>query len=186
VKELDALAAAIGTLGPILELDRRWFSGEHGSVEEAKALRAEIQEVLDQPRCAYDDAALELYRALTPGDRGLIGEEERRLVRPYVARSPFLAREEGSEERLRSGLCLLALELPDHYDYRDVMVSLAPHRVVADEIGADASAVFTEAAEFAGPGVADTIRAFGDRETSLGAFGWGRVETQHGERFHVF
>jgi hypothetical protein len=58
--------------------------------------------------------------------------------------------------------------------------------VVADEIGADASAVFTEAAEFAGPGVADTIRAFGDRETSLGAFGWRRVETQHGERFHVF
>jgi len=186
VRELEALAAAIGTLGPILELDRRWYAGEPGSVEETKALRAEIQEVLDRPRCAYDEAALALYRAVSPADRALIGEKERRMLRPYVARSPFLAVEEGSEERLRSGLCLLALELPDHYDYRDVMISLAPHRVAADEIGADAAAVFAEAAGFAGPGVAATIRGFGERETGLGAFGWKRVQTEHGERFHVF
>jgi hypothetical protein len=66
------------------------------------------------------------------------------------------------------------------------MVSLVPHRVVADEIGADATAAFADAATFAGPGVAETIREFGERETSLAAFGWRRVETQHGERFHVF
>jgi len=66
------------------------------------------------------------------------------------------------------------------------MVSLAPHRVVADEIGADAPAAFAKAAAFAGHGVADTIREFGGRETSLGAFGWRRVETPHGTRFRVF
>jgi hypothetical protein len=185
LNELAALAAAIETLGPILELERRWRSNP-STVEEAKAIRTEIQAVLDRPRCPYDDAALALYRALSPADRGLFGEEQRSLIRPYVARSPWLALEEGSDERLRSGLCLLAVELPDRYDYRDVMISLAPHRVVADEIDADAVAVFAEAAEFAGPGVADTIRAFGERETSLGAFGWRRVETQHGERFHLF
>jgi len=92
VKELEALAAAIATLGPILELDQRWR--HPGSVEEAKAIRAEIQEVLDRPRCAYDDAAFALYRALTPAARGLIGEDERRLIRPYCARSPWLAVEE--------------------------------------------------------------------------------------------
>jgi hypothetical protein len=186
LKELDALAAAIGTLGPILELNRRWFAGNYETVEQSKALRAEIMEVLDRPRCAYDDAALALYRVLTPDLRRLVGENERPLISPYVARSPFLALEERSEERLRSGLCLLALELPDNYDYRDVMVSLAPHRVVADEIGADAPAVFAEAAGFAGPGVTETIRGFGERETSLGAFGWRRVETEHGTRFRVF
>jgi hypothetical protein len=185
VKGLEALAESIDSLGPILELDGRWYSGEPDTVDEAKALRAEIQEVLDRPRCAYDDAALELYRVLTPADRASIGAEERPLLRPYCARSPWLAVEEGSEERLRSGLCLLALELPDNYDYRDVMISLAPHRVVADEIGADATAVFDQAATFAGPGVAETFRGFGRRETGLGAFGWKRVRTAHGERFHL-
>src|SRR5262249_31701311 len=163
----------------------RWRSNP-ATVEEAKAIRAEIQEVLDRPRCAYDDAALAVYRALAPGDRGLVGERERDLIRPYHTRSPWLALEEGSAERLRSGLCLLALELPDEYDYRDVMISLAPHRVAAVELGADAPDVFDEAAEYAGPGVAETFRKFGERETSLGAFGWKRVQTEHGERFHLF
>jgi hypothetical protein len=185
VKELEALAASIDSLGPILELDARWRSNPK-TVEEAKAVLAEIRDVLDRPRCAYDDAALELYRVLTPAVRGLIGEDERRVIRPYCGRSPWLAIEEGSEERLRSGLSLLAVQLPDEYDYRDVMISLAPHRVAADEIGADAAAVFAAAARFAGSGVAETFRAFGQRETSLGAFGWKRVQTEHGERFHVF
>lgn len=184
MRELDALRASIATLGPILELDRRWRANP-ATVDDARALRAEIQEVLDRPHCPYDDAGLALYRALTPDARRSIGEDERSLIRPYVARSPWLAIEERSEERLRSGLCLLGLELPDRYDYRDVMISLAPHRVAADDIGADAPAIFAEAAEYAGPGVADTIRAFGGRKTSLGAFGWRRVETEHGERFHL-
>jgi hypothetical protein len=184
VKELETLAASIGSLGPILELDRRWRSNP-ATVEEAKAIRAEIQEVLDRPRCAYDDAALELYRALTSEMRPLVGEPERRVLVPYHLRAPFLALEERSEERLRSGLCLHALALPDEDDYRDVMISLAPARVVADEVAVDAAAVFAEAAKYAGPGVAGTFRAFGERETSLGAFGWRRDETKHGERFHL-
>jgi hypothetical protein len=185
MKELEALAASIDSLGPILELDRRWRSNP-ATVEEAKAIRAEIQDVLDRPRCAYDDAALELSRAVSPADRSLIGEDERRLLVPYAVRAPFLALEERSEERLRSGLVLHALALPDDDDYRDVMIALAPARVVADEIGADAATVFAEAAEYAGPGVADTFRTFGERETSLGAFGWKRVETEHGIRFHLY
>jgi hypothetical protein len=190
-ERLGAVVASVESLGPILELNRHWLSPEPGeTVEDAKALRAEIQDVLDRPRCAYDDAALELYRAIPSGSglaaRGLVGEVERPALTPYCVRSPWLALEEGSAERLRSGLALLALALPDEDDYRDVMISLAPARVVADELGADAAAIFDEAATFAGPGVARTISGFGERETSLGAFGWRRVQTVHGERFHVF
>jgi hypothetical protein len=65
------------------------------------------------------------------------------------------------------------------------MISLAPARVVADELGVDAPAIFAEAARYAGLRVAETFRAFGERETSLGAFGWRRVETAHGVRFHL-
>jgi hypothetical protein len=65
------------------------------------------------------------------------------------------------------------------------MVALAPARVVASELGLDAPAIFAEAATYAGKGVADTFASFGERETSLGAFGWKRVETEHGERFHL-
>jgi hypothetical protein len=184
VRELEALAASIGSLGPILELEQRWRSNP-ATVEEANAIRAEIQEVLDRPRCAYDDAALALYRALTPDARALVGEAER-VLGPYHVRAPFLVFEERSEERLRSGLCLHALALPDVDDYRDVMISLAPARVVADELGVDPVPVFAEAAEYAGPGVAETFRTFGERETSLGAFGWKRVETVNGTRFHQF
>jgi hypothetical protein len=54
-----------------------------------------------------------------------------------------------------------------------------------DQLGVDAPAIFGEAAGYAGPGVAATFRAFGERETSLGAFGWRRVETAHGVRFHL-
>jgi hypothetical protein len=185
VKELDAVVAAIDSLGPILELDRRWRSGP-ARIDDAKSIRAEIQEVLDRPRCAYDDAALALYRALTPAARALVGEEERRALIPYGVRAPFLALEERSEERLRSGLAVHALALPDEDDYRDVMIALAPARVVADEIGADARTIFQEAAIFAGPGVAETFRTFGERKTSLGAFGWRRVQTEYGERFHLY
>jgi hypothetical protein len=142
--------------------------------------------VLDRPRCAYDDAALELYRALTPDVRAVVGPAQRHVLNPYHLRAPFLALEERSEERLRSGLCLHALSLPDEDDYRDVMISLAPARVVAEELEADAPSVFAQAAEYAGPGVAETFRTFGERETSLGAFGSKRVETRHGKRFHVF
>jgi hypothetical protein len=184
VNELDAVAASIETLGPILELDRRWGSNP-ATVEEAKAIRAEIQEVLDRPWCAYDDAAFGLSRAVTPASRRLIGAKERRMLIPYAVRAPFLALEERSAKRLRSGLVVHALALPDEDDYRDVMIALAPARVVADEIGADAAAIFAEAAEFAGQGIAETFRAFGERETGLGAFGWKRVQTPHGIRFHL-
>jgi hypothetical protein len=192
-EHLAAMVAAVDSLGPILELDRRWRSSEPATVEEAKAIRAEIQEVLDRPRCAYDDAALELVRALRAmpnedraASRGLVGELERRALVPYGARGAFLALEERSEERLTSGLVVKALYLPDHDDYRDVMISLAPDRVVAGELGLDAAAIFAEAATFAGAGVADTFRTVGERETGLGAFGWKRVETEHGVRFHPF
>lgn len=184
MKELDAVVVAIDLLGPIVELDRRWRGGP-ATVEEAKAIRAEIQAVLDRPRCTYDDAALELYRALTPAARALVGDDERRALIPYAVRAPFLALEERSEERLRSGLVIHALALPDQDDYRDVMIAVAPARVVANEIGADACSVFADAATFAGTGVADTFRTFGERETSFGAFGRRRVETEHGTRFHL-
>jgi hypothetical protein len=57
---------------------------------------------------------------------------------------------------------------------------------VADETGADAAAIFSGAATLAGPGVAEMFRTFGERKTGLGAFGWKRVETQYGVRFHQF
>jgi hypothetical protein len=186
---LDAVLAAVETLGPILELDREWRA-PGATVERVRAVRAQIQAVLDGPPCAYDDAALQLYRELSEADaqgaRALVGERERPALRPYPQRAPWLTLEERSAERLASGLALLALLLPDEDDYRDVMISLAPARVVADELGADAAALFDDAARFAGPGVAGTIRGFGRRETGLGAFGWREVETPHGRRFHLW
>jgi hypothetical protein len=186
---LGALRAAVDTLGPILELDREWRT-PGGDVERAKAVRVRIQEVLDGPPCVYDDASLELYRALgglqdPAAARALVGAEERRLLVPAAIRSPWLALEEQSPERLTCGLVHLALALPDEDDYRDVMISLAPARVCADELEADSAAIFDEAAGYAGPGVAETFRGFGRRETGLGAFGWQEVETPFGRRFHL-
>jgi hypothetical protein len=185
---VDAVLAELETLGPIVELDRRWRTA--ADVADAKAVRAKIQEVLDAPRCAYDEAALELYRALAAvedgsGARALVGQDERAALRPYPLRAPWLALDERSAERLASGLVVLALVLPDEDDYRDVMISLAPARVCADELDADAASLFDDAARFAGAGVAETVRGFGRRETGLGAFGWARVQTPHGERFHL-
>jgi hypothetical protein len=188
---LGAVVAAVETLGPIVELDRLWRQPGR-DVAHAKKVRAWIQDVLDRPRCPYDDSALELYRALVDVPiaeraraRSLVGPAERRALAPAPVRSPWLALEEQSFERLAAGVALLAFLLPDEDDYRDVMISLAPARVAADELGADAAAVFDEAASFAGRGVAETIRRFGLRKTGLGAFGWQRAQTPHGERFHL-
>jgi len=188
IRRLDAVIAALETLGPILALDAEWRA-PGGTVERAKEVRAEIQEVLDRPRCAYDDAVLELYRSIVdvePGEvRRLVADDRRALV-PYAVRAPWLALEEVSVERLASGLAVLALSLPDEDDYRDVMIALAPARVCASELGADAVTLFEGAARFAGRGVAETFRGFGHRETGLGAFGWREVETPHGRRFHLW
>jgi hypothetical protein len=185
--QLDAVVAALETLGPIRSLDAESRS-PGGTVDRSRAVRAEIQEVLDRPRCAYDEAALELYRTLArfdPAEARRQAAGHRRALVPYAVRAPWLALEEGSIERLASGLALLALSLPDEDDYRDVMIGLAPARVCAAELGADAAALFEEAARFAGPGVAETFCVFGRRETGLGAFGWHEVETPHGRRFHL-
>src|SRR5207247_5786024 len=61
--QLSAVVAAVETLGPILELDREWRT-PGGNVEQARAIRTRIQEVLDGPPCPYDESALGLYRAL--------------------------------------------------------------------------------------------------------------------------
>jgi hypothetical protein len=196
-QKLDGLKKCLASLGRFAELDEQWrrpWNHSRGAaakaIEDVRALRAQIQDLLEQPRCSYDGACSELLRALlsVPADRRravrrLVGDAEHIALIPCTQRSPWLALEEQSSARLLVGLIAQALVFPDQDDYRDVMVALAPARVCAAMLGVDAAALFDDAATFAGEGVSDTFHSFGRRETSLGAFGWRQAVTPHGVRF---
>jgi hypothetical protein len=83
-------------------------------------------------------------------------EEETRLARE---RSPDL---------LRAAIVRRVVEGADEWrkDERDVMVALAPLRHCADVIGADAAALFADAAREVPPDLRDTIEAMAGASTS--------------------
>jgi hypothetical protein len=101
-------------------------------------------------------------------------EEETRLARE---RSPDL---------LRAAIVRRVVEGADEWrkDERDVMVALAPLRHCADVIGADAAALFADAAREVPPDLRDTIEAMGRRlDVTPAAFGFVFDETTEGPRY---
>jgi hypothetical protein len=101
-------------------------------------------------------------------------EEETRAARE---RSPRL---------LRAAVVRLVIEGADEWrkDDRDFMVALAPLRHCAGVIGADATALFTEAAREVPDDLRDSVEAMGRRlDVTPAAFGFVFEETTEGPRY---
>lgn len=104
----------------------------------------------------------------------------------YGYRHTTIALREGSADHLRGALMAVALsDLLEPDDSRDVMIGLALHFHVAQELGLVPSEVFAAVADRlpAGP-TADLLRQFGARDDiTLRAFLWRLVDTPDGPDF---
>jgi hypothetical protein len=105
----------------------------------------------------------------------------------YSARQATMALREGSHERLRCALLAEAIFFAAgrEPDDRMLMVSMAVHYYVAEQIGLVPADLFDEIASYlpAGPWP-DLIRWFGTRDdVILEAFAWQLVETPDGPDF---
>ena len=101
-------------------------------------------------------------------------EEETRAARE---RSPLL---------LRAAIVRLVIEGADEWrkEDRDFMVALAPLRHCAGVIGADAAALFGEAAREVPDDLRDSVEAMGRRsDVTPAAFGFAFEETTEGPRY---
>jgi hypothetical protein len=105
----------------------------------------------------------------------------------YGARQPTLALRQGSAALLHEALLATAIGELGHPDpdVRDVMVGLAVHHLVAQQIGQDPAVLFGDVAARLPDGpVADLLRQFGARQDiTPKAFRWQVVQTVHGPDF---
>ena len=104
----------------------------------------------------------------------------------YSSRQTTLALREGSAERLRLALLAeLICAVGCNPDDREVMVSLALHYYVAEQIGLVPADLFDEIASCLPDGPwPDLVRWFGTRDDIiLEAFAWQLVETPDGPDF---
>jgi hypothetical protein len=136
----------------------------------------------------YDDARAEVivrraHDGVTPE---LMNSLERRDVLAlgrYGSRQPSIALRTGSPEILRAALLATGIaEVRDEGDPRDLMIGLALHHVVAQQLDLSPSDLFDDVAARlpAGP-VADLFREFGTRQDiTLKAFGWQVIQTGNG------
>jgi hypothetical protein len=197
-EKITSATAALTDLGPVNELSRdienifqKSLPNVRAAVSESKRLREKLLNLLDQPKCGYDDRCFELYTTLAsididerPHARRILNGADRKALSLYPGRADWLALEEKSAARLRSGLVIQAFTLDDHSDYRDVMCMVAATHVIAHKLGVDAAPLFAEAATFSADGVRDTLIEFGKRsDVTLAAFGVNELETPTGIRF---
>jgi hypothetical protein len=101
----------------------------------------------------------------------------------YGARQPAIALRTRSPEILRAALLATGIaEVRDEGDPRDLMIGLALHHVVAQQLGQSPSALFDEVAARLPDGpVATLFREFGARQDIiLKAFGWQLIQTANG------
>ncbi|MBO3748308.1 hypothetical protein J5X84_19720 [Streptosporangiaceae bacterium NEAU-GS5] len=121
----------------------------------------------------------EVRAGLTDGECVVLGR--------YGHYAAGLALGERSERRLTTGIVCTAMATSASEDWRDVMVTIAQHHFVADELGVPVVELFDRAAEFADERVRDLFRAFGRRtDITLEAFGWRVVAMDQGKVFHWF
>lgn len=104
----------------------------------------------------------------------------------YGARQPTIALRQHSAQHLRQALLATALaELIRPADPRDLMVDLAVHHIVAQQIGTAPPALYGAIAARLPQGpIPDLLRDFGARhDVTPEAFGWQLVQTAEGPDF---
>lgn len=195
--KLGDVAATAGQLGPIDDLLKQANSvfekslpNVRAAIETSRRLREKILQLLDKPKCEYDDKVLALWATLSriprdqrPLTRRLLSDKDRIALSSYVSRADWLALEEKSADRILSGLVIHAIVAHSSDDSHETMVALAPLRVAADRLKSNSAQLFAEAATFANAAVASSMVEFGKRnDVTLEAFGWQHVDTEYGAR----
>jgi hypothetical protein len=136
----------------------------------------------------YDDARAEaiVRRAHERVTAELMNELDSRDVLAlgrYGARQPTTALRTRSTEILRAALLATGIaEVRHEGDPRDMMIGLALHHVVAQQLGVSPPALFDDVAACLPDGpVAELFREFGARQDiTLKAFGWQLIQTANG------
>jgi hypothetical protein len=136
---------------------------------------ARAEAITRRARTAISQSLLD---SLDDGDAVALGR--------YGARQPAIALRLKSARRLEDALIASALaQLLRPTDPRDLLVGMAVHYIVAQQIGAVPSAVFEDIARRLPDGpLPDLLRQFGARQdVTLEAFGWQLVQTPEGPDF---
>jgi hypothetical protein len=136
----------------------------------------------------YDDARAEAivrraHAGLTAELLNKLDSRDVLALGRYGTRQPAIALRTRSPEILRAALLATGIaEVRDEGDPRDLMIGLAMHHVVAQQLGQSPSALFDEVAARLPDGpVATLFREFGARQDIiLKAFGWQLIQTANG------
>ncbi|WP_132121918.1 hypothetical protein [Actinocrispum wychmicini] len=114
--------------------------------------------------------------------RAELRDRQRAVLGRYGFRSATIALRERVPERLLIGLIAVALA-DDNVDPRDLMMTVAAHHYVAQQLGVEPADIFDEAASYANPDTADVLRTFGSRtDVTLRSFGLKQIDTPEGPR----
>jgi hypothetical protein len=113
-----------------------------------------------------------------------LSQVQRSLFGIYGHRAATLSLREQSRERLLNGLVGATIANYVIPDKRRVEVSLAVYHHCARKLGANTVDLFEQAADYATPGFAQQLLAFGRRsDVTLARFGWKELQTPEGVRF---
>ena len=138
-------------------------------------------------RDADAKAILELTRdGVTVDLLGCMIDSDANALGRYGVRNTTVALRRGSAALLREALLATAIsQLIQAGDERDVMVGMATHYFVAQQLGLLPAELFNDVASFLPDGrVPDLVRKFGARtDITLKSFGWLLVETADGPDF---
>ena len=143
----------------------------------------------DHPLCEIDeslDTAMAIARGLDTSDFQAISEladaSVRRRLGTYAVRCASRALARKSSDLCEAGLLALLLTIDPNNgetDPRDLMVSLTPLHVVAQNRDLGPAELFDRYAELAPAPIGETFKKFGRRmDVTLEAFGWALAQGQ--------
>ena len=113
-----------------------------------------------------------------------LAQEHRSLFGIYGHRAATLAVRQESPEWLVSGLVGAAIANYEIPEKRNVAVGLAVYHHCARKLNLAPDDVFSEAAHFAAPHVAELFTQFGQRaDVTLRKFGWRELNTEEGVKY---